>query len=54
MTQKLPTKIRPSPAELADIAREMAKPRLAGSVREVADIAKTEKASARPREENEA
>jgi hypothetical protein len=54
MTQKLPTKIRTSPAELADIAREMAKPRLAGSVREAAEIAKAEKTSTRPREENEA
>jgi hypothetical protein len=54
MPQKLPTKIRLSAAALADIKREMAKPRLAGSVREAADITKAEKTSTRPREENEA
>ena len=54
MTQKLPMKHGPSQAALADLAREMAKPRLAESVREAAEIAEAEEASTRPLEENEA
>jgi hypothetical protein len=39
MTQKLAKKNGYTRATLADIAREMAKPRLAGSVREAAEFA---------------
>jgi len=42
MTQKLAKKNGYTRATLADIAREMAKPRLAESVREAAEIAKEE------------
>jgi hypothetical protein len=42
MTQKLAKKNGYARATLADIAREMAKPRLAESVREAAEIAELE------------
>jgi len=52
MTQKMAKKDGQTRATLADIAKEMAKPRLAESVREAADRAEDENAHApllRPR-----